>query len=149
MDAEFIYVTLREGIRHYVVETWGEWDEAWQRESFESGFDATTHQVVAQDGRDVAFLATREDASAIWLDRIYVAATHRSQGLGSALLRDLLARAAERDLPLRLRVLRVNRARALYARLGFAQTGESATHYEMEARPNPRSMSPAGDRSRA
>lgn len=137
VDAEFIYATLREGIRDYVVQTWGEWDEAWQRESFESGFVAATHQVVSLDGRDVAFLSTREDAHAVWLDRIYVVASHRGRGrgLGSALVRDLLERASRRELPLRLRVLRVNPARELYARLGFAQTGETATHYELEAPP--------------
>ncbi|MBW2281099.1 MAG: hypothetical protein JRG76_01380 [Deltaproteobacteria bacterium] len=51
------------------------------------------------------------------------------------MVRDVLARASRRDLPVRLRVLRVNPARELYARLGFAQTGESATHYELEAPP--------------
>ena len=64
-----------------------------------------------------------------------LASTHRNLGLGSALVGDLLALAASRNLPLRLRVLRVNPARRLYERLGFAQSGESATHYEMEARP--------------
>ena len=135
-DAEFIYATLREGIREYVVQTWGEWDEAWQRESFESGFDAAVHQVVSLGGRDVGFIATREDADAICLDRIYIAAAHRNLGLGAALVRDLLALAVSRNLPLRLRVLRVNpAARRLYERLGFARSGESATHYEMEAQP--------------
>ncbi len=134
-DAEFIYATLREGMREYVAETWGEWDEAWQRESFESGFDAAVHRVVSLDGQDVGFIAVREDAGAIWLDRIYIAAAHRNRGLGSALVRDLLALAAGRNLPLRLRVLRANPARRVYERLGFAQSGESATHYEMEVRP--------------
>lgn len=78
-------------------------------------------------------LEAREDS--LFLAGIYVAASHRSKGLGSAIIRDVLAEAARVGKPVRLRVLRPNPARMLYERLGFHVVGESATHVEMEARP--------------
>jgi hypothetical protein len=55
------------------------------------------------------------------------------RGVGSAIVRDVLARGRAARMPVRLRVLRTNPARRVYERLGFAVTRESATHVEMEA----------------
>lgn len=50
-------------------------------------------------------------------------------------IRDLSARAESVGLPLRLRVLRENRAKALYARLGFVRTGGTESPVLMETGP--------------
>ena len=65
------------------------------------------------------------------------AVLHRGTGMGTALLKDLLAEAERAGKPVRLQVLKTNRAIRLYARLGFAITGESPTHLQMEWRPGP------------
>jgi len=64
---------------------------------------------------------------------IYIASSHRSKGLGSAIIRDVLAQAAQEGKVAKLRVLRSNPARELYERLGFRVTEESETHFAMEA----------------
>jgi ribosomal protein S18 acetylase RimI-like enzyme len=56
----------------------------------------------------------------------------RGRGLGSAIVRDLLAEAHARSVPVTLQVLKENpRARGLYERLGFAVTGETDTKHLM------------------
>jgi len=56
----------------------------------------------------------------------------RNQGLGTFLLRRLQKRAEASHKPLRLQVIRFNRAVSLFERLGFVRTSETGTHLQME-----------------
>ena len=57
------------------------------------------------------------------------------QGLGTRLIGDLMARARDSSRPLTLRVLVVNPARDLYARLGFVVTETTREYHFMEWNP--------------
>jgi ribosomal protein S18 acetylase RimI-like enzyme len=59
----------------------------------------------------------------------------RGRGLGREVITMLIAEATHRGCPLRLSVLRSNRATHLYERLGFIPTGGDAMYCEMECRP--------------
>lgn len=56
---------------------------------------------------------------------------YQRRGIGAAILRDVIAEARAGGHAVALRVLKVNPARRLYERLGFAVVGESDTHYLM------------------
>ncbi len=58
----------------------------------------------------------------------------RGSGLGTRLLRALQAEAAEKGLPLRLKVVLTNPARRLYQRLGFVGLGDDGVYEQMEWR---------------
>ena len=66
------------------------------------------------------------------LDRVFLLPECQNRGIGTRLVRDVLAEARAAGLPVRLRVFRVNPARRLYERLGFVATGETDTHALME-----------------
>ena len=59
----------------------------------------------------------------------------RNQGLGSYLIRRLQNESADQHKPLRLQVIRFNRAVNLFERLGFATASETGTHFQMEWKP--------------
>ena len=60
---------------------------------------------------------------------------YRRRGIGTALVKELMAEADETGRPLRLQVERPNeQAKRLYERLGFTTTGENDTHFQMEYR---------------
>ena len=61
--------------------------------------------------------------------------SHRGAGVGSFLIRKLQDEASRVNKPLRLQVIRFNRAVALFERLGFVRTSETGTHFQMEWRP--------------
>ena len=63
---------------------------------------------------------------------------HRGAGIGSAVLRGLLAEAAAAGKPVRIHVERLNPARRLYERLGFAPIEDKGVYYLMEWRPGGR-----------
>jgi ribosomal protein S18 acetylase RimI-like enzyme len=61
---------------------------------------------------------------------------HRGRGSGTVAIRELIREASDRGLPLRLSVLRTNRAQRLYQRLGFVAKGGDAMYIEMEYTPS-------------
>jgi ribosomal protein S18 acetylase RimI-like enzyme len=72
-------------------------------------------------------------ADDVFLAAIEIDPAYQRQGIGAALIRDIIANAGALRLPVRLQVLKVNeRARALYQRLGFVETGETKTHFLMQ-----------------
>ena len=134
-DCERLYAIQREAMRPYVEQTWG-WDEDFQRERFRRGFDPGATQVVLSSGREIGFVRAEEKEGAVRLAQVFVIPECRGQGIGTALVRALLAR----GLPVKLRVLKVNSdARRLYERLGFRVVDESSTHYQMLFEPSCRS----------
>ncbi|MDX6303486.1 MAG: hypothetical protein QOI77_455, partial [Blastocatellia bacterium] len=57
---------------------------------------------------------------------------HRNNSIGGFLIRKLQNEARQEEKPLRLQVIRFNRAINLFERLGFARTSETGTHFQME-----------------
>ena len=77
-----------------------------------------------------------DSGSAIQLAENYLLPEHQGRGIGTHLIKTLLAEAAHQLKPVHLQVLKVNlRARQLYERLGFEPTGETHTHFLMSTRP--------------
>jgi RimJ/RimL family protein N-acetyltransferase len=62
---------------------------------------------------------------------------HRGQGLGTAVMRDLLDRAAATDKAVTIHVEQFNPARRLYQRLGFSKIGEHGVYELMRCVPRP------------
>ena len=61
---------------------------------------------------------------------------YRRSGIGTSLIKDLLAEADEAKKPIRLQVEKPNeQAKNLYERLSFKTTGENSTHFQMEYQP--------------
>lgn len=56
---------------------------------------------------------------------------HRNKGIGTALLKELIAEAGDAGKPIWLHVVSSNSAKRLYERLGFCQVGEDAAYLQM------------------
>lgn len=130
-DAEFLFALFAAALGPYVERTYG-WDEADQRRRFAEATRPEEHQVVESEGRPVGCLKVRRLPGEIRLDRIFLLPEAQGRGIGSRLVGGVLEGAAEEGLPVRLRCMKVNPARRLYARLGFAVTGSTDTHLLME-----------------
>jgi ribosomal protein S18 acetylase RimI-like enzyme len=61
---------------------------------------------------------------------------HRNKGIGSALLKNILAEAHSAALPVRIHVERNNPALGLYQRLGFREIDDQGVYLLMECSPN-------------
>jgi ribosomal protein S18 acetylase RimI-like enzyme len=79
-------------------------------------------------------LITR-DPDLITLTDIAILPSHRGRGIGSFLLRGLIAESEQRQLPISLFVDYVSRAQALYERHGFIVVRDLFPHLEMRRAP--------------
>ena len=123
-------------MRHHVVATWGKWDQAFQEHSHSESFAPSSHWIVFTDGKPMGIVAAELERSHVQLVKLYLRTGARGHGVGARIIGALLRSAAQRDRPLRLRVLAVNtRAQAFYSRHGFREAFRTAERVFMEARP--------------
>jgi GNAT superfamily N-acetyltransferase len=133
-DRELLFALMKSALGPHVVQTFGPWDEAAQRESFFARLEHTLgeHEVVELEGEAIGCLHVVRSREGFRLNRIFLLPSCQNAGLGTLLLRSLLCEADAARVPIRLRVLRVNPARRLYERLGFVTKEETETHFVME-----------------
>jgi GNAT superfamily N-acetyltransferase len=130
-DYDFLYQLQTATMKPYIEATFG-WDEAVQRLRFR--FDPREQKIIVVENQDVGVLGCEELPKKLFIGRIQIAPAWQRRGLGTLVLRERIERARELGVVAALRVLKVNPAKRLYERLGFAVVEETATHYLMELR---------------
>jgi N-acetylglutamate synthase-like GNAT family acetyltransferase len=133
-DLELLYHILRACMHDYVVQTWGAWDEAYQRARFDKATRPEHHVILECDGNAVGCLCLRRQSRELELVRLFVLPAFQNRRIGSDILDELTREADERGLTIRLRVLPVNPAQRLYARHGFSRVDAGNAddpHYTM------------------
>jgi ribosomal protein S18 acetylase RimI-like enzyme len=145
-DRAFLY-RLYATTRADEIAAWG-WADA-QREAFlqlqfraqqlhyQSQMPQAVHQIVCLDDQPIGRLILATDDEVITLADIALLPEYRNRGIGSGLIRDILATAAATGRRVRLHVAIHNPARRLYDRLGFRHLAQDGINYLMEASPDP------------
>lgn len=130
-DADFLFQLLRATMQAYVVQTWRERDDAWQRQRFCQHFNPALCQIVLYQDQPIGVICVERRMTEIYLGKIELWPAYQGRGIGTALIIALVTEANQQRVPLTLQVLKVNPARRLHARLGFVICGETATHWLM------------------
>ncbi|WP_431095859.1 GNAT family N-acetyltransferase [Polaromonas aquatica] len=118
------------------LERVGRFDLARSRERLSAGFFPQYMQHILLDGERVGFFTLKpEGEAAVRLDHLYLRSSASGQGIGSWVLRQVLAQARERGLAVRLTALKESDANRFYLRHGFVLQGEEGVdlHYEWPA----------------
>jgi ribosomal protein S18 acetylase RimI-like enzyme len=105
-----------------------------QHADYMTNYPAASFELIVEDGVAIGrrYLDRR---SAEWnLVDITLLPAHRGRGIGTRLMRDLLADADRAGVRVTIYVESFNRARRLYERLGFQAIGETGV-YSLMARP--------------
>jgi GNAT superfamily N-acetyltransferase len=110
------------------------------RRIFRAHFDEPGMRLILVGGELAGCVGFRIGAGEIKLDSFYLRKQHHNTGLGTAILKVLLAEADAARLPIRLEVLTGSKADRFYLRHGFVKLKEDAIEGEYE-RPVP--VSPA------
>jgi ribosomal protein S18 acetylase RimI-like enzyme len=122
------------------------WDDATRRAFIEHQFSAqdahyrqnypgATLDVIEVDGEPAGRLYVHRGASDIRIMDIALATAFRGRGIGTGLLRSLIAEAHASERKLSIHVEMNNPARTLYERLGFQAAGEHGVYVLMERPP--------------
>ena len=143
--------------RAFLVELYGstreeelaqvEWDAGAKRAFVEQQFSAqdahyranypgATLDVIEVDGERAGRLYVHRGPSDIRIMDIALAPAFRGRGIGTSLLRELMAEADASGRKLSIHVEMNNPARSLYDRLGFAPAGEHGVYVLMERAPS-------------
>ena len=113
--------------------TWGGWDEARHQRHFAACWELGKIDVVELDGARVGMIQLFECADALEVGEVQVQPSNQGQGIGTRLLRDVMARAYEQRKKVSLSTgLQNLRAVKLYERLGFKPVARSETHIHMQ-----------------
>lgn len=105
-----------------------------QRQGYRSSFPQADFQIILANGHAVGRMVVNRAPGELMLVDIALLPEHRSHGMGTALLKQLLREAEASGKPLRLSVIKGQRAGRLYQRLGFKKIGESDLRDELEWR---------------
>lgn len=92
----------------------------WIEENFYKGIDYSISQVVLVDGMEAGYLKTELRTDCLYVGDIALKAGFQSLGIGSSLMKKQIMRASIAGLPVKLRVLKGNRAIDFYKQLGFS-----------------------------
>jgi ribosomal protein S18 acetylase RimI-like enzyme len=120
-DRDFFFAVRRAAFRPYVEELWG-WDEAQQRRWSDRDFHELPIQIIESHGEAVGYLCVLHEADHEYLDELALLPEAQGAGVGTALVREVMAEATRRGVGVRLSVLINNPSRRLYERLGFHVT---------------------------
>lgn len=111
---------LRAAVLRADLERLGRYDEQRVRQRLRDGFDPACTWVIEVGGAFSGCVALRPAEDAHWLEHFYLAPHLQGEGIGSAVLRQLLDRCDRRGVRVRLNVLQGSPARRLYERHGFS-----------------------------
>jgi ribosomal protein S18 acetylase RimI-like enzyme len=101
---------------------------------YRAHYPGATFDIVEVDGTPAGRLYIHRGERDIRIMDVALTPEFRGRGVGTGLLRELIAEAEASDRILSIHVERDNPARALYARLGFTPAGEHGVHVLMERR---------------
>lgn len=102
------------------------------RQGLRQAFPNAEFQIVLLDGVSAGRLVVNRTHEALQILDMALLPARRNAGVGTALLQRVFGEAAATRKPVRLHVLKGNRALRFYQRLGFVRASETETHWEME-----------------
>jgi ribosomal protein S18 acetylase RimI-like enzyme len=103
-----------------------------QRRHYAAYYPQAEYSIILRQQQPIGRLIVCRSASEILLMDIALLPEFRSAGIGTALIRALMAEAGQAGLPLRLHVETFNPAQRLYERLGFKPVAEQGIYIQME-----------------
>jgi len=133
-DFDFARGLYFETMRSMIERLFG-WNQATQEEKFTGWFKLDEVSIITVDGVDAGWIQQRADSGEIFLGSIYVVPTMQGKGIGTHVLRSLLASAKDQSKVLTLAVMKINPAIRLYERLGFRITHADEYKFYMRADP--------------
>ena len=92
--------------------------------------------IIVIDGLDAGWLQVGESPDSIYLGQLHLAPSLQNRGIGTAIVRELTDKARQAGKALTLDVMKNNRARLLYERVGFRVIGESEYKLKMRWQEN-------------
>lgn len=115
---------LRAAVMRADLERLGRYDEHRVRQRLRDSFSTRYTSVITIDDELIGCVTVRPADGMQWLEHFYLAPHHQGRGLGSDVLRTVLARTDAQGKAVGLHVLQGSAARRLYERHGFVMESQ-------------------------
>ncbi len=106
-----------------------------QQQHYRTRFPEAEHNIILLNDRRAGRLYIARMEEEIRILDIAVAVEYRNAGIGSTILRRVMAEAEKSEKPVRIYVERFNPSLRLFERLGFSSVENTPSHFLMEWRP--------------
>jgi len=106
-----------------------------QQRFYEGEYTRAVDEIILRENEPAGRLVVERREHDIRFIDVALLPEHRNQRIGTFLIRQLQAEARRERKPLRLQIIRFNRAVNLLERSGFVRTSETGTHFQMEWKP--------------
>ncbi len=133
-DKPYLYDLAQTVYKGLIVNQFGVWDEKVQRNKFDSKWEKASYQIIELNNKRIGTIWVTVAGDHIKLNEIQIRPEHQRQGIGSALVSEQLGIAQKLGIPMRLRLLRGNRAVNFYERLGFVVCDQTENYIYMTTR---------------
>ena len=135
-DFGFAWSLYRGLMKPLTVELLGRWNEPGQKRVVELALTQEGTSIIVIDGSDVGWLQLGESSNAIYLGQLYLAPELQNRGIGTAIVSELRDKARQAGKAFTLDVMKNNRARFFYERLGFQVIGQTEHKLKMRWQEN-------------
>ena len=126
-ESDFAFEAKRDAMAPHITAKWG-WDEDFQRRHHAKRWAERTWSIISLGTTRIGTVALDWDSSHLRFGEFYIMGNYRRQGIGSLVLREVLALADEHAMETRLEFLKWNPVGALYLRHGFRVVSENEIH---------------------
>jgi ribosomal protein S18 acetylase RimI-like enzyme len=138
-DEVFARKTHHTAYHDVIVRQFGDFDEKMQDDFFDKSWKPKTHEILLSNQQEIGYCSIERFDDHIRVHELVLSTEFQGKGFGSKILTDLINEAKDKNVPIKLQVLKENQAQYLYRKLGFQDTSETDTHIQMEFNPFPTS----------
>lgn len=103
-----------------------------QRQGYSAEYAGADHLLIFWEQQPVGRMIVHRTEKELRLVDIAIFPEHQNRGVGTEMIRNLIRESELSGRPLRLQVVKGNRAAGLYERLGFSKVAEDEIYSQME-----------------
>jgi ribosomal protein S18 acetylase RimI-like enzyme len=129
-DFPFCWSLYRDSMKPLTIELL-EWNEAGQKRLIKRSLTESGTSIIVYNGAAIGWLQIRETINENYLGQLYITPSMQNRGIGTAIVRQLCNYGSRTGKVIILEVMKNNRARLLYERLGFATIGSTKYKFTM------------------
>jgi ribosomal protein S18 acetylase RimI-like enzyme len=101
---------------------------------FNKSWTSDNHEILVSGGADGGYCSIQKFPDPIFINELVLSPEFQGSGIGTKVLEEAIDEANEKHIPVRLQVLKANKAQELYRKMDFKDTEETENHFVMEYR---------------
>ena len=106
-DSDFFYNIKKTVLKKYIEEIWG-WDEDFQIRFHKENFHVAESHIIIVDEKNAGTVEVKEDDEKIFISSLYLLPQYQNRQIGSTIIKNYIAKAAEEKKRVELEVLKLN-----------------------------------------